>query len=180
MTYAKHIPTTQAGVVSDVLASGCAFVDLLDGTQAFVMRSLVARMSLAPSDHLLCSLVPNFPDKATDRVPWRVVYAQITARAGVEAPATPVLATPGLDERVLEFMQGREGAWSTDALAFELDVEDPAELLSALLRLHDTGLVCRAQLRRSSNKALPTENFWAVDYDELLPEGLFEDEEDDQ
>jgi hypothetical protein len=180
MTYAKYIPTTQAGVVSDIVASGCGFVDLLDGTQAFVMPSLVTRMALGPGDHLLCSLVPNFPDKATDRVPWRVVYAQITARAGVEGPAIPVVTTPGLDERVLEFMQAHEGAWATDGLALELDVADPAELFSALLRLHDKGLVCRAQLRRSSDKGLPSENFWAVDYDELLPEGLFEDEEDDQ
>jgi len=63
------------GVLSS--APGAGFVTFPDGLQAFVPASILERVGARVGDVVDCRLVPNYPDKVSDRTPWRVIFMQV-------------------------------------------------------------------------------------------------------
>jgi predicted PP-loop superfamily ATPase len=167
----------QEGVLTDLMSSGSGFVTMSDGRMAFVLPSLIRRMALQPGDRMLCRLVPNFPDKTTDRVPWRVIFVKVVQRAsgGFESQGA-------LDEvvlRVLTFLEDRGGAWTAGDIAAEMGALEERFVYQALNLLQDRDQVSSARLRACSRDKRDIETFWSVDYEALLPVGALEEEEED-
>lgn len=164
-----------AGYLAGIAPSGSGFVDLENGQQAFVLPSLIRRMSLTPGDRVLCRLVPNFSDRATDRVPWRVIYATSLPKNGGALPGMEAFRA-----RVIAFLEDMGGAWTTEELCEELSLEERF-VFEALSRLEDRALVSSARLRRKRADGYITQTFWASDHDALIPVGAFdEDDEEDE
>jgi hypothetical protein len=177
MTIEEKLLQTREGFFSTITPSGAGFVDLFDGPQAFVLPSLIRRMALCPGDRVLCRVVPNFPDRISKRVPWRVVHASILERASGEVHGASV---DQIAERMLVFLEDHGGAWTTDELATEMGALEERFVLEALLRLEERGQVSSARLQRSRvGGGRDVETFWSSDYGSLLPVGAFEDDGDE-
>ena len=166
---------TRTGIFADLMPSGAGFITFEDGRQAFVLPSLIRKMELQLGDELVCSLAPNFADKATARVPWRVITADIARRA-MDNP-TAVGGMEPLTLRCLDFLEQLGGAWTAADMAEELGTAVEERFISrALLLLFDRGRVHRACLHVAGGKHDP-DIFYSAELDMLLPIGACEDEE---
>jgi hypothetical protein len=165
-------PEVREGVFSDLVPTGSGFVSFADGRKAFVLPSLIRRMALRLGDVLECRMVPNFPDKTTEQVPWRVVFVSVVSRAplggGNQGSMDEVAA------RILDFLEGFGGAWTLKEIALELGSLEERFVLRALEILRDRGQACFATLYASGVQ----ETYWSSDYDCLLPVGALEEEEE--
>jgi hypothetical protein len=157
------------------MPSGAGFITFGDGRQAFVLPSLIRKMELQLGDELVCSLAPNFADKATARVPWRVITADIAKRV-VNNPAAIEGMEP-LTLRCLDFLEQRGGAWTAGDIAEEIGTSVEERFISrALLLLFDRGRVHRAVVEFSPCQDAP-DIFYSTNLESLMPIGACEDEE---
>ena len=175
----RHQPDAvleQEGILTELASSGSGFVTLPDGRMAFVLPSLIRRMALQPGDRMLCRLVPNFPDKTTDRVPWRVIFVKVVQRVpdGVEEQG----ALDEIVHQVLCFLENRGGAWTAGDIAAEMGALEERFIYRAMGILQDRGQVSSARLRGGRQSGGDTETFWSVDYEALVPVGATEESDD--
>jgi hypothetical protein len=168
------ITDEKTGLFTDILPSGAGFITFGDGRQAFALPSLIRTMDLQLGDEVQCKLAPNFADKATDRVPWRVVRLGILRRA--EAPG-PVRGIEALTASTYTFLEQRGGAWTAFEISEELGAIETRFVARALAVLFERGRVSRSTLQIGGQAAEP-EVFYALELGDLLPLGACEDDEE--
>jgi len=163
---------TKTGIFADLMPSGAGFITFEDGRQAFVLPSLIRKMELQLGDHLSCRLAPNFADKTSDRVPWRVIHASL-----VERPKNDPVGISGMEQltsRCFDFLSHNGGAWTVADIAEDLGTSVEERFVSrALMLLFDRGLVFRATIEGSDTNR---EAFYSTTLDELIPIGACEDD----
>lgn len=168
---------TKTGLFTDIMPSGAGFVTFADGRQAFVLPSLIRTMSLRIGDEVECELISNFADRATARVPWRVLRVTIQRRAD------PVFALDsGMEDllsRCFGFLEQRGGSWTSEELAEEFGAVESRFVSRALELLFERGRVHRAEVFISTCPSNP-EVFYALDVNSLIPVGALEDEDEEE
>jgi len=167
---------TKTGLFTDILPSGAGFVTFSDGRQAFVLPSLIRTVELQLGDEVECRLAPNFADKSTDRVPWRVLHVSISKRA-----AGSMAIGRGMEDVLTScysFLETRGGAWTADEIAEELGSIDTRFVARALLLLLSRDRVCEAAIRVGAKDRDP-ELFYAIELESLLPVGALDDDEEE-
>lgn len=173
---------TKTGLFTDILPSGAGFVTFSDGRQAFALPSLIRRMNLQLGDSALCTLAPNFADKSTDRVPWRVLRLSIVQRSD------PMLAEgSGMEDLIaqsFDFLERHGGAWTAESVAENMGVVEVRFVSRALDLLFRQGRVHRSVVTIWTGPDVSEDKdkdiYYAVEMDSLLPIGAFEDEDEEE
>ena len=173
---------TKTGLFTDILPSGAGFVTFSDGRQAFALPSLIRTMNLQLGDRVLCHLGPNFADKSTDRVPWRVLRLYIVQRAD------PVLAVgSGMEDLLAKsfaFLESHGGAWTAESVAESMGVVEVRFVSRALELLFRQGRVHRSVVTIWTGPDLSGDRdddiYYAVEIDSLLPIGALDDDEEEE
>jgi hypothetical protein len=165
----------KTGLFTDILPSGAGFITFEDGRQAFALPSLIRTMNLQLGDRVLCRLAPNFADKTTDRVPWRVLRLSIVQRADIT-----LSVGSGMEDLLAQsfaFLESRGGSWTAEEMAEEMGVVEVRFVARALDLLFRQGRVHRSVITVSTSPESP-EIFYAIEIDSLIPVGAVEDEEE--
>lgn len=166
----------KTGLFTDILPSGAGFITFSDGRQAFALPSLIRTVGLHLGDEVECRLAPNFANKITDRVPWRVLHVSVLRRADPSAELGR-----GMEDVLTscyDLLESRGGAWTAEEVAEELGSIDTRFVSRALVALFHRNRVCECVLRRSLEDGSP-EVFYAVDPESLFPVGALEDDDED-
>jgi len=161
------------GVFALRLESGGGLVAFPDGRQAYAQPQLVRRMALEARDTVRCTLVPNFPQQATDQVPWRVIYATVLGRQDGEVPKEAEVPVT----ECLGFLSNNPGAWTVPEMAHECGLSCAA-VRAATAELYRTNRVARSVVSsRSGGGNEDHEFFYSLRVEDLIPTGALEDDD---